>query len=270
MRLGLGTYTFRWSIGHKGLVPNTPMSAMKVLDIAIARGVSVVQYADNLPLHELSELELDELDEKATLAGVALELGIQSFKSDEMRSYIAIARRLSAKILRVALDGPDAATPIDELATEFTALLPAAEDAGVRIAIENHFNYPSDRLVDLLKTIDDNQVGVCLDVANSICAGEWPMETVAKLAPFAINLHLKDYVIVPDPFGVGFRIRGCPLGQGRSDCRAVLAAADYPKDMSVIMEHWLPRDDDMDAARALEHQWLKESLAYARTELGLA
>lgn len=121
-------------------------------------------------------------------------------------------------------------------------------------------------MVDLLATIDDPTLGVCLDVANSICAGEWPEETVAPLAPFTINLHLKDYVITPDPYGVGFRIHGVPLGQGRAPIRWIFdQLAHCPAEMSVILEHWLPLTCGLDAASAAEGPWLDQTLAAART-----
>lgn len=72
----------------------------------------------------------------------------------------------------------------------------------------------------------------------SPCAGEWLTDTVKMLVAHTINLHLKDYVIVPDPYGVGVGIHGCSLGQGRTDCRAVLDAMPT-LDMSAIFEHGL-------------------------------
>lgn len=267
--LGLGSYTFRWSIGHKGLVPENPMTAFDVLDVAIKHNLSVVQYADNLPLHTLQNDELDLLSQKAQTSGVSLELGTQSFNVNQVRQYIEIGKRIGAKILRVALDGPDAKKPIAALADEFRSVIPSAKDAGLRIAIENHFNYPSRQLITLLETINDPQIGVCLDVANSICAGEWPDETIGILAPSTINLHLKDYAVIPDPYGVGFVIHGTPLGEGRSDCPAVLDALDNLNDMSVILEHWLPHGGDLATACKNEHIWLEKSVAFATSQLGL-
>ena len=245
------------------------MTAFDLLDVASRHGLRVVQYADNMPLHLLSDPDLDLLAGRARDAGIALEVGTQPFGVARMAQYIEIGRRLDARILRVALDGPDAARPVSELSDEFARLLPAAGEAGIRIAIENHFNFPSRRLLELLAAIDDNQVAICLDVGNSICAGEWPEETVSILAPYTINLHLKDYVIIPDAYGVGFAVHGCPLGQGRTDCRAVMDAAPYPADMSVILEQWLPKGPDMGAVRQREHAWLAQSVSYARSELRL-
>ncbi|RVN74671.1 sugar phosphate isomerase/epimerase, partial [Sinorhizobium meliloti] len=79
MKLGLGSYAFRWSIGIKDLQPVRPMTAMEVLEIAHAHGLSVVQYADNLPLDRLTPAQQLALRERADSYGMALELGTQSF-----------------------------------------------------------------------------------------------------------------------------------------------------------------------------------------------
>ncbi|MCF3638775.1 sugar phosphate isomerase/epimerase [Rhizobium sp. TRM95111] len=265
MKLGLGSYAFRWSIGIRDLQPETPMTAMAVLEIAHDHGLALVQYADNLPLDRLTADEHRALKARADGYGMTLELGTQSFDAEELARYIPIGERIGARILRVALDADDALVPVPELAAQIRELLPDGKRAGLRFAIENHFNYPSPRIVDLLDTVADDALGVCLDVANSICAGEWPMTTVKMLAPYAINLHLKDYHIVPDPYGVGFRIVGTPLGEGRAEIGEILSClAHCPDDMSVILEHWLPQTDDMVATRRLEHEWLGRTVAAAK------
>lgn len=265
MKLGLGSYAFRWSIGIRDKQPETPMTAFQLLDIAHSHGLSVVQYADNMPLDRLSADDHRALKAQADAYGMALEVGTQSFNAEELARYIPIGARIGSNILRVALDAEDAEIPVADLAAQLRELLPDGKAAGLRFAIENHFNYPSARMVELLDVVSDDALGVCLDVANSICAGEWPMETVRMLAPYAINLHFKDYEITPDPYGVGFRIHGTPLGEGRAELTEVLdALADRDPDMSVILEHWLPHSDDMAATRALEHDWLNRTVAAAK------
>jgi sugar phosphate isomerase/epimerase len=265
MKLGLGTYAYRWSIGIKDQVPERPMTPFEVLDAAQRYGLDVVQYADNMPLDRLSETDHHRLYEAAQEKGIALELGTQCFDAEEVSRYLVIGERLHAKILRVALDADDARMPVPQLADQLRPLLDRARASGIRIAIENHFNYPSLRMVELLDTVADVALGVCLDVANSICAGEWPDETVRLLAPYAINLHLKDYVITPETYGVGFYIHGVPLGQGRAPIPWILdQLAHCPADMSVILEHWLPKGNDVAAARAQETPWLDQTVAAAK------
>ena len=44
-----------------------------------------------------------------------------------------------------------------------------AEKIKCKIAIENHFAFPSKRMANIIKLVDHNYLGACLDVANSIC-----------------------------------------------------------------------------------------------------
>ncbi|PLW76567.1 sugar phosphate isomerase/epimerase family protein [Cohaesibacter celericrescens] len=264
MKLGLGSYAFRWSIGIKDRIPVKPMTAFDVLDEADNYGLGVVQYADNMPLDQLSESEHYRLFEQAQEKGIALELGTQSFHAEEIDRYLIIGKRLNTKILRVALDAADALVPVADLVEQMRPLLETARQANIRIAIENHFNFPSPRMVELLEAVNDETLGVCLDVANSICAGEWPEETIRLLAPYTINFHLKDYVIIPDNYGVGFDISGVPLGQGRAPIPWILdQLAHCDPDMSVLLEHWLPYN-----LAAQEREWLDQTVAAAKQILG--
>ncbi|SDL65072.1 sugar phosphate isomerase/epimerase family protein [Aliiruegeria lutimaris] len=265
MRLGLGSYAYRWNIGIKDQMPETPMTPFDVLDAAEALGLDLIQYADNMPLENLSAEELARLAALAREKGITLEVGTQCFNAKQVAEYIEICKVISSKILRVALDAEDAKQPVAALADQLRPLVEDAKAAGVRIAIENHFNYPSPLMVELLDAVDSDALGVCLDVANSICAKEWPEETITMLAPYTINLHLKDYVIEPDPYGVGFRIRGVPLGEGRADIPWILdELAHCDKDMSVIVEHWLPLGNSLDEAMAQEQPWLERTVAAGR------
>ncbi len=265
MRLGLGSYAYRWNIGIKDQVPPSPMTPFDVLEAAERMGLDLVQYADNMPLEALSAEELERLAALARAKGITLEVGTQCFDAKQVAEYIGICKVISSKILRVALDAEDALVPVPELAEQLRPLVEEAKVAGIRIAIENHFNYPSPRMVELLEAVNDPALGVCLDVANSICAGEWPEETITMLAPYTINLHLKDYEITPDPYGVGFRIHGVPLGEGRANIPWILdQLAHCDADMSVIVEHWLPLGASLEEAMAQEQPWLDRTVAAGR------
>ena len=241
------------------------MTPFDVLDAAERLGLDLVQYADNMPLDGLSAAELERLAASARDKGITLEVGTQCFNAEQVSQYLGICRVIGSKIMRVALDAEDSLVPVAELAEQLRPLVADAKLAGIRIAIENHFNYPSPRMVELLDTVNDPALGVCLDVANSICAGEWPEETITMLAPYTINLHLKDYVIDPDPYGVGFRIRGVPLGEGRADIPWILdQLADCDSDMSVIVEHWLPLAASLEETVAQEQPWLERTVTAGR------
>ncbi|MEM7739002.1 MAG: TIM barrel protein, partial [Deinococcota bacterium] len=110
-------------------------------------------------------------------------------------------------------------------------------------------------------------LGVCLDVANSIASHEWPETTIQQLAPFAVNLHLKDYTFELDPYGVGFQAVGVPLGEGEMDIQNVfdaLTAAKVSPDINVILEYWLPRAAIDEKGLQLEDVWTSQSVAAAK------
>ena len=267
--LGLGSYAFRWSVGIGDRVPQRPMTAVEVIDAAAERDLALVQFADNLPLHRLCADEIGALGAHAKARGVTLEIGQQGSDMALLDTYLDIARRLDARLVRLALDAADAERAQDDLVAGFRAALPKANEADVTLAIENHFGFPSDRLAALVDAIDSERVGVCVDVANSICAGEWPEATVERLAPYAVNLHLKDYDIVPDPHGVGFRVLGTPLGEGRTDVAWTLGQMKRSgRDVNVVLEHWLPGDADATTLAAREREWLDRSVAEARRHVG--
>ena len=142
----------------------------------------------------------DRLYRTAQKQGINLEIGMQSFSTESIKLYLDIAERLDARILRIALDGNDVGTSDDIIAKEFKNILPIAEKINCKIAIENHFAFPSDRMAKIIKLVDEEYLGACLDVANSICAGEWPDETIDCLKDYTINLHIKDYQFRIDPY----------------------------------------------------------------------
>lgn len=263
--LGLGSFSYRWSCGFRDRQPKRPLGPVDLVNKAQSLGLNLVQFADNIPLHERDAATIKDVGAAARDAGIAIELGMGGFEGALLHRYLALAEQLDARVIRIALDAEDAATGVDELARRIAAVLPEARAAGVQLAVENHFHFPSPRLKQIITTVDDPTLGVCLDVANSICAGEWPQETIDLLAPFAINLHLKDYEIVPDPYGVGFRILGTPLGQGVLDIPAVFAALKpHGRDVNVILEHWLPPAESEDETLRREDAWITQSVACGR------
>lgn len=269
MRLGVGTYSFRWALGM-GDLPRT-MDLTDVLHRAHALGAGLLQIADSAELDTASDEHLRSLSSLAHSLDIDIQIGTTGAETTLLLKYLHIAELLQADVVRLVLH-QHAEDVDEEVAVE--ALRHVAEAysaADVTIAVENHFLTTSPAMIRLLKRVDSPHVRVVLDVANSIVCGEWPRETVEALAPYAIGLHLKDYEIVPDAHGVGAHLIGAPLGKGRLDLAEVFSALErvgaLRSDFAVILEHWSPRGhSDKDAYRT-EREWLEESLSAARTLL---
>ena len=104
MKLGLGSYSYRWSIGHKDRVPQKRLSSLELLEITSKLGLDVLQIADNMPIHTIASKTLNKLSKSANNLGINLEIGLQSFSLETTKEYLQIAERLDARILRIALD----------------------------------------------------------------------------------------------------------------------------------------------------------------------
>lgn len=267
MRIGLGSYAYRWAIGRGPHVPAAPLTPDGLLDKAVLHGVDLVQYADNLPLDRLTAPELAALGERAKGLGITVELGAEGLNAETLRRYLDIAAVVDARLVRVAPSAADAGRSNAEIAAVVGEVL-VTDPGTAAIAVENHFHVPSPRLVDLIERVGNPRFGVCLDVANSIACFEWPRQTIELLAPFALNLHLKDYRMVLDPNGVGLGFTGTPLGQGLTDIDHVLdALAGAGKNVNIILEHWLPVTTDLAEAMRLEDEWVATSIEAIRDRL---
>jgi len=266
MKIGIGTYAYRWGIGRGSFVPDRPLTPWDILDKAAAHGVDLVQFADNLPLGPLSKAELADLSHKARDLGITIELGAEGLNAGVIATHLEIAAALDAHLVRVAPSAADAARANEAIAADIATVVDTCREQGVTIAVENHFHVPSPRLIDLVTRVSSPRFGVCLDVANSIACFEWPKETIALLAPHAVNLHLKDYRLVLDPTGVGMTFTGVPLGEGLTDIDGVIDAL-AGMDLNIILEHWLPLAADPAQTLRLEDEWLARSITTIRDRL---
>ena len=86
---------------------------------------------------------------------------------------------------------------------------------GVVLAIENHKDWRVPDLLETLKRLGSERVGVTLDTGNSIALLEDPMAVVEALAPHALSIHLKDMGV--REYEEGLLLSEVPLGEGFLD-----------------------------------------------------
>lgn len=249
MELGLGSYAFRWAVGADAFRPAMPMTLHEMVDETAALGCTLLQIADSVELDRLDSSGARELLSHASGVGVRLQVGTSGCTTERLLAQLGTAVDLQADVVRIVLDSGDINPTQQEVEKTLAAVAPRYEDAGVTVAIENHFLTPSPEIEAIVTAVDSPAVGVCLDTANSIMVGEWPDETINLLAPFAVNVHLKDYAVESDPLGVGGHVVGRRLGDGWFDIPAlldVLVAADQRRAgrLGVIIEQWLPLGAD--------------------------
>ena len=265
MKLGISSYTYSWTIGVSGYPTPAPFTAMDLLNRAASMGVHVLQIADNLPLDGLSEPELDALAQRADELDISIEAGTSGVAHDHLRSYLQLAIRLKSPILRLVMDTADHHVSEDEAVYVIGAIIPEFQSANVCLAIENHDRLPSKALRRILERIGSPHLGICLDTANSFAALEGPEVVLKNLAPWVVNLHLKDFVIYRASYMLGLTIEGCPAGQGMLDIPWLLQELrSNDRDPNAILEQWTPPDERLEDTMAKERRWADDSVKYLR------
>lgn len=97
---------------------------------------------------------------------------------------------------------------------------PVARKHRVKLAMENHKDWRTAEMVDILKGIGSEWVGVTLDTGNNISLLEDPMEVVNGLAPYAFSVHLKDMGV--EEYEDGFLLSEVNLGEGYLDLAGMI------------------------------------------------
>ena len=265
MRLGLSSYACTWAIGMPGYPPAQPMDGCALLRATRALGVGLLQIADNLPLHTLDEAEIAELERLDRELGVAIELGTRGMAPDQLSRYLDLAVRLGSPILRLIVDSQNDRPSVTEIVRRLRELLPRLERDGITLAIENHDRLPTSALCEIMQACDSPWVGICLDTVNSFGALEGPERVVEALAPWTINLHLKDFAVTRDQSQMGFSIEGRPAGEGRLDVPWLLERLRAEgRDPNAIIELWTPYGPDLAQTIAREADWARRSVSNMR------
>jgi 3-oxoisoapionate decarboxylase len=204
----------------------------RFLDYARSLGASGVQVG----LGVLDDTAADALRERALGASMYLE-GIASLPRDDgdvgrFEAEISTAQRAGAKVVRtVMLSGRryetfQTAAAFRRFAeTSLHSLRLAAPVVArhkIQLAVENHKDWRAGELLAVLKSVDNDSVGVCLDTGNSIALLEDPMEVVETLAPRAFTTHFKDMGV--EEYRDGFLLAEVPLGMGILDLPRVIRA----------------------------------------------
>jgi sugar phosphate isomerase/epimerase len=190
-----------------------------------ARGAGGIQIAIGVRDDAYATKLRRELDNKQMYLEGSIRLPRDRADVERFASEVRSAKQCGATVLRtVMLNGRryevfDTADDFRRFAeTSWQSLLlakPIIERQDMRLAIENHKDWRTDELLDLLRRADSPQIGVCVDTGNSIALLEDPLKVVEAYAPWALSTHLKDMAV--EEYADGFLLAEVPLGSGFLD-----------------------------------------------------
>lgn len=243
MTIALGVDSLCWHLR----IERGAVSVEQVLEQAAGLELRFVQ----LNLHHVRERPLEalhELSERGRALGVTLRASGDFVGSatrgdavehgvTRVSTWLERASALSSPQLRIAsgfyraeLAGrPDLIDAERRHVTDVVrACLPAAEQRGIALALENHSDFAADEFVRIVEDVGSEHMGVFLDLINPVAALEQPVGVVERLAPFALAGHIKDYVIESIQTDDGYHRRGFSVlyrypGEGAAPIAELLA-----------------------------------------------
>jgi sugar phosphate isomerase/epimerase len=256
MKIGTTTFAFRYGF----LDPARSPSLESVVAAAADLGLDALQICENARPMEVPESAWRRVVECAAARGVEVQLGCKTTRPEVFRQYLDRAAALPSRFLRVVLEEEQGRAPVRADVDRFLALVwPWVESAGVRLAIENHFEVPSGVLAEAVAPYPAAQVGFCVDTANSLRNFESPEGVLHLLGSRAFCYHVKDFLVEGDK--LGFRVTGAPLGEGRLDLDGVLDRI-LAKDSApaLFVENWVPGTGVREADVHEDGVWLRRGI----------
>lgn len=235
MKLGLESFSTR----------NSGLDPVGVLDLAGELGLQGVLF-ELSPFTSFRDVDLDAVRKSAEDKGLYVEFGMGSIfrwhpmaeKGRELLAdagydvsvsdaeivvdHLKIAEKLNAPILRCVAgnllsrdEGYDMAAMADEAVATLREACNAAEDMGIKIAIENHADFTVRELAAISARINSPAFGFTVDCANLAFDLDDPLRLAGIMAPYALTTHYKNYRIVRTHGGLA--LENCSLGEGEID-----------------------------------------------------
>jgi len=203
---------------------------------------------------------LDELGLRPALSwghSDGLRGGTSPEREGDLHAALDTAAALGAHVVRIVCgDHTTWSEPVAPRKRALALILERAAAAaaarGLELAIENHADFATAELVDLVRTVGAPNVGICFDDGNAMRVGESPLQAAELVAGLVRMVHIKDLAVLPEAVGdPGGRWPTVPLGAGEVDVDGVLdrlAAGGFDGSVFVELSSMHPSWPDEDDA----------------------
>jgi sugar phosphate isomerase/epimerase len=260
MAIGLSTYAFFW---RSSAAAPRPVGLTAMLEETAALGCDVFQICDFPAVESMTQAELRGVRDHARGLGIALELGTRGISLARLEKYRELAASLGARFVRSMLRTADHRPSTAEAAGLLREALPRYQDQGVTLGLETYEQVATTDLVAVVRAVDSPNLGVCLDPGNCVARLELPEYVIGEVAPYVVNMHVKDFTFTREEGWVGFSLIGCPLGTGLLDYDGMIRAVrPESRGISQVVEHWLPRASTMEETCRTEQEWTRHSVEF--------
>ena len=255
MKLGMDSYSTR----------NSGLDPVGVLDLAADLGLQGVLF-ELTPFNSFRDEHLHAVRDTARDKGLYVEFGMGSVfhwhpMAEKGRQLLAdaghdvsatdarividhlhVAKKLGSPILRCVAgnlftrdEGHDMTAMADGVVAILKEACPAAEDLGMKIAMENHADFTVRELASILGRVANPAFGFTVDSANLAFDLDDPVRLAGIMAPYALTTHYKNYRIIRTKTGLA--LENCSLGEGDLDVATIARIlAKHNPDVNINVE----------------------------------
>lgn len=199
-----------------------------------------------------------------------LEGGRNEAALKEMIENISYAKAIGADTMRVV--GSSLAFRFDphgpqlkKLTKMFKEATKVAEEMGIKMAVENHFDFDSDEFLTLIEDVASPNFGLTFDTGNFMRLLDEPVKAMEKLGKYVYATHIKDIKITP---GVAadewYFFSSVAVGDGYIDVitlAKMLKNLNYQGLLAIELDFPHPEVINEDAAVEKSVKYLKEVVA---------
>jgi len=185
---------------------------------------------------------------------------------EDLKKHLKTCQELNSQVMRIVVSslsfrhephGPQ----IEKVSKILKDVMPLFEDYGVKLAVENHFDFTSDELNEIIERVGSSYLVVTFDSGNALRIGENPIEAAGKLIDKIFATHIKD---VAPLYGGNpadwYFFASVPAGEGVIDFPALIQVFKdnrYQGSLTLEIDYLDPKYGDEDQAVA-------ESISYLR------
>jgi len=192
-----------------------------------------------------------------------LEAGRNEKAWRQMNALIPKSRHLGANIMRIVASSlmfrnEPHAPQIKAIVKMLKKSVKIARNEGVVLAIENHIDYTSAEIYEILERVGSDFLKVNFDTGNTLRMMENPVEAARRLGPYTVATHTKDVDacrhVAPEQW---YFFSSVPVGTGLIDMPGVVKAlqeSGYTGVLAVESDHHKDnQDEDKLVAKSIDY-----------------
>ena len=278
MKIGIDAYCFHRYFGEvydNQQAPGRRISYDDFLDRAVELGVAGVsletcffESTDDDYFRRMKET-LDRGSLECLVAWghpAGLEGGENLDALADMERYYPVCHLLGTEVLRMVgshygLRNTPHRPQMKRLMTILKEPVRRAEDQGIKLAMENHYDFTCDEMLEMFETIDSPSFGMTFDTGNAYRYGDDPVDAARKLAKYIHAIHFKDVAPLEDGNPDDWFYNACtPIGQGVLDVPTLVRTLDeagFDGIYAIEFDYLDPQFGDEDAALVASVEYLK-------------